>query len=256
MSDFVSQGTPSEKSLDTDGPGGGGRVVGAKGDSGVGFNSDGDWKIECNDEQWAQIVKADSNARYMRYKAWPYYEDWKHIYGKDRAARMRVEGMTQAYSKMGAVPSPNSETFVDAVNMNLDDLFTQEEIQESLQTENVVESSYKGVKSPAASSKSSRKRKAGAAMEAILEAMTKMNDDTNNRLDTLSARIGYDFDLSVKRTEISKLLQNIPGLDRKQKFLASDILVKEPERLDLFMGYEEDEKADYLMHILEEKHGV
>ena len=25
--------------------------------SGVGFNSDGDWKIECNDEQWAQIVK-------------------------------------------------------------------------------------------------------------------------------------------------------------------------------------------------------
>ncbi|KAL1535659.1 hypothetical protein AAHA92_28414 [Salvia divinorum] len=201
MSDFVSQGTLSEKSLDTDGPGGGGRVVGAKGDrsrrswspreeevlllalkdlvsnrwksdngfragyltrveeilkrelpttdmkvhphihskintwkrcyhslslildrSGVGFNSDGDWKIECNDEQWAQIVKADSNARYMRYKAWPYYEDWKHIYGKDRAAGMRVEGMTQAYSKMGAVPSPNSETFVDAVNMILDDL--------------------------------------------------------------------------------------------------------------------------------------
>ncbi|KAL1535658.1 hypothetical protein AAHA92_28413 [Salvia divinorum] len=68
--------------------------------------------------------------------------------------------------------------------------------------------------------------------------------------------IGPRLVLRVKRTEDSKLLRNIPGLDRKQKFLASDILVKEPERLDLFMGYEEDEKADYLMHILEEKHGV
>ncbi|XP_042025293.1 uncharacterized protein LOC121772317 isoform X2 [Salvia splendens] len=40
--------------------------------SGVGFNSNNDYKIECNNEQWAQIVKADSNAKTMRNKSWPY----------------------------------------------------------------------------------------------------------------------------------------------------------------------------------------
>ncbi|KAG6426848.1 hypothetical protein SASPL_111083 [Salvia splendens] len=234
--------------------------------SGVGFNSDGDWKIECNDDQWAQIVKADSNARYMRYKSWPFYNDWKYIYGKDRAAGLRCEGMTQAFAKMGAAPSPSGgvssptggvpspmrEPHPDVYNINLEDLYTQEEIQESLNPDTGCESSYK---SHTASNKPNRKRKAGSALESILEAMSKMNEDTNQRLDTLTTRIGYEFDLSAKRTEVSTLLRTVPGLDRKQKFLASDILVKEPERLDLFMGYDDDEKADYLMHILEEKNG-
>ncbi|XP_042059997.1 uncharacterized protein LOC121804499 [Salvia splendens] len=234
--------------------------------SGVGFNSDGDWKIECNDDQWAQIVKADSNARYMRYKSWPFYNDWKYIYGKDRAAGLLCEGMTQAFAKMGAAPSPSGgvssptggvpspmrEPHPDVYNVNLEDLYTQEEIQESLNPDTGCESSYK---SHTTSNKPNRKRKAGSALESILEAMSKMNEDTNQRLDTLTTRIGYEFDLSAKRTEVSTLLRTVPGLDRKQKFLASDILVKEPERLDLFMGYDDDEKADYLMHILEEKNG-
>ena len=145
----------------------------------------------------------------MRYKSWPFYNDWKHIYGKDRAAGIRCEGMTQAFAKMAAAPSPTgrvpSPTGGDpspmpepqhyVYNVNLEDLYTQEEIQESLNPDTRCESSYK---SHITSNKPNRKRKAGAALESILEAMSKMNEETNQRLDTLTTCIGYEFDLSAK----------------------------------------------------------
>ncbi|KAG6434156.1 hypothetical protein SASPL_105778 [Salvia splendens] len=216
------------------------------------------WKAD-NGFRAGFLTRVDSNARYMRYKSWPFYNDWKYIYRKDRAVGLRCEGMTQAFAKMGAapfpsggVPSPMPEPHPDVYNVNLEYLYTQEEIQESLNPDTGCESSYKN---HTTSNKPNRKRKAETELESILEVMSKMNEDTNQLLDTLTTCIGYEFDLSAKRTEVSTLLRTVPGLDREQKFIASDILVKEPERLDLFMGYDDDEKADYLMHILEEKNG-
>ncbi|KAL1545289.1 hypothetical protein AAHA92_22032 [Salvia divinorum] len=52
--------------------------------SGVGFNENGDYKIVCDEDQWAQIIKSDVNAKYMRGKSWPHFEAWKIIYGKDQ----------------------------------------------------------------------------------------------------------------------------------------------------------------------------
>ncbi|KAL1536295.1 hypothetical protein AAHA92_28970 [Salvia divinorum] len=56
------------------------------GRSGVGFNMNGDYKIDCDDDQWSQIVKCVPNARFMRHKSWPLWEDWKYLFGKDRAS--------------------------------------------------------------------------------------------------------------------------------------------------------------------------
>ncbi|KAL1564902.1 hypothetical protein AAHA92_07185 [Salvia divinorum] len=86
--------------------------------------------------------------------------------------------------------------------------------------------------------------------------MTKIHEDTSDYLQTLLNQIGYDFYLSAKRAEVSKMLDVIPLLTKKHKFMACNILVKEPERLDLFTGFSLIDKHNYLMHILEEKHGI
>lgn len=44
------------------------------------------------------MQQVDPPAKVMRFKSWPYYEDWCEIFGKDRAT------------------GENSESFVDAVN--------------------------------------------------------------------------------------------------------------------------------------------
>ncbi|KAG6426789.1 hypothetical protein SASPL_111023 [Salvia splendens] len=73
---------------------------------------DRNFKIDCDDEQWAQIVKHDQNARGMRNKAWPYLEQWKEIFGKDRANRAGVEDVMDAvnslYSRQNLNPSNGS----------------------------------------------------------------------------------------------------------------------------------------------------
>ena len=89
----------------------------------------GDFKIDCTDEQWNQIVEVchfsqaseptdyfwyafilslnlvyismfstqeDSSARGMRTKSWPFWEDWKVIFGKDRATGANAEGVVEA----------------------------------------------------------------------------------------------------------------------------------------------------------------
>ncbi|XP_042057853.1 uncharacterized protein LOC121802287 [Salvia splendens] len=71
--------------------------------SDVGFNLYNDVKIDCPDDQWDQIVKQDPDARIMRYKSWPLWEEWKIIFGKDRAT------------------GGTSETIGEAVNNNTSD---------------------------------------------------------------------------------------------------------------------------------------
>ncbi|XP_047963813.1 uncharacterized protein LOC125208272 [Salvia hispanica] len=53
--------------------------------SGVAFNLNGDHRIDCDDQQWAEIVEKDVYVRFMRDRSWPYFDDWKQIFGKDRA---------------------------------------------------------------------------------------------------------------------------------------------------------------------------
>ncbi|XP_042058375.1 uncharacterized protein LOC121802748 isoform X1 [Salvia splendens] len=64
--------------------------------SGVGYNDNGDFKISCTDDQWDQIVKQDTHAHRMRNKSWSYLEDWKVIFGKDRATCGNSEHVVQA----------------------------------------------------------------------------------------------------------------------------------------------------------------
>ncbi|XP_042032575.1 uncharacterized protein LOC121779320 [Salvia splendens] len=60
-------------------------LCGILGRSGVGFNLHNDYKIDCDDDQWEQIITADKEARNMRFKSWPMWDAWKEIFGKDRA---------------------------------------------------------------------------------------------------------------------------------------------------------------------------
>ncbi|KAG6383723.1 hypothetical protein SASPL_156512 [Salvia splendens] len=198
----------------------------------------------------------------MRNKSWPYLEDWKAIFGKDRGNDGRAEDVSQADDVLhGNDASAVDESQPNMTPYTLDDFFTDEQIEEGPNSEvaseaPVVDTEPKSLKTPAPAKKNGRKRKQEELLESMLDVMTKIHEDTSDRLQTLSSRIGYDFDFSAKRVEISKMLDEIPLLPKKHRFMALDILVKEPERLDLFTGFSLTDKEDYISHILDEKHGI
>ncbi|KAL1558809.1 hypothetical protein AAHA92_09227 [Salvia divinorum] len=174
--------------------------------SGVGFNNKGDYMIDCDDDQWEQVVEVDANARLMRNKPWPFWEDWKIIFEKDRAN------------------DTDAKDILEAVN----ELNTQENNQ------NVHEvGDY-------------NKRKSDGSMDAIFELMSKMHNDANAKLEGLSNRIGYEVDLSKARKDVYAILGRLPSLSIEEKFEVSETLVGKPNCLDLFMGLPDSDRPAYV----------
>ncbi|KAG6387655.1 hypothetical protein SASPL_152847 [Salvia splendens] len=254
--------------------------------SGIGFNSDGTYRIECDDEQWALFCKKDRHAKYMRNKSWPQYEDWKEVFGQDRADGERGVDVADA---VGTIYGNKNETPVDDVispHMTFAELFPDEPIPDGILPEMIDDSqsvTEGGVPGSAASvdvrpgagvgvcpapavgacsgsasraglkvtNKVVKKRKVEDKMDGVLTLMGQIHTHTNERLKEISKRIGYEFDLSNKRAEVYEQLRGIPGLSLKQQFYVCKKLVKETELLDLFRGLPETARAAFVFDLLE-----
>ncbi|KAG6433948.1 hypothetical protein SASPL_105567 [Salvia splendens] len=195
--------------------------------NGVGFNADGDYKIDIDDEQWTQVVQKDSNAKYMRNKSWHMLSDWKEIFGQDRAEGVKVMDPGDAVRKIYGSKVDVDEKMVD-------------------------ESTSAPVRlTPRVPNKVTKKRKVEDKMDNVLALMNHIHEDTNERLKDISTRIGYEFDLSTKRTKVFNQLKGMPGLTIKQQFYAAKKLVKEPELMDLFRGLDEWAQPAFALDLLE-----
>lgn len=141
------------------------------------------------------FLQANNHAKHMRYKSWPFYEDWKSIFGKDRGTGSGAEEVAEADDVLNAPEaSIADESQPNMSPYHLDDLFTEEQIHEGFNYDGlgydaVCDSEPKSVPSPHAPKKAMRKRKVEEVLESMLDALTKMNDNTSDRLTTLSLRL-------------------------------------------------------------------
>ncbi|XP_057801115.1 uncharacterized protein LOC131016440 [Salvia miltiorrhiza] len=186
------------------------------GRSGIGFNANGNHMVDCTNEQWEQIVKCDPNARLMRYKSWPMFEDWKEVFGKDRATGEHAEDLLDALNDMQRRENMNELTPESEYHVNLDGITTTEMIDES-----VGQSSQETAVGPTGS----RKRKPNRdEMSAVCEVLREINRTTAERLANLANRIGYEFDIGKARQEVFEQLGVIPGLSLDEKFDVCELL--------------------------------
>ncbi|KAG6400974.1 hypothetical protein SASPL_137819 [Salvia splendens] len=221
---------------------------------GVGFNADGEYKIDIDDEQWSQVVQKDSNAKYMRNKSWPMLSDWKEIFGKDRAEGLKGMDTGEAVQKIyGSKVAVGESSAMDSP-ITLEELFPNEVFPSGVMPEMVDECTSApahGRAHPRVQNKATKKRKTEDKMDTVLALMNRIHEDTNERLKDISSRIGYEFDLSTKRTEVFNQLKGMPGLTTKQQFYAAKKLVKEPELMDLFRGLDAVSRPAFVLDLLE-----
>ncbi|KAL1536951.1 hypothetical protein AAHA92_29519 [Salvia divinorum] len=232
--------------------------------SGVGFSAHGDFKIDCDDEQWPQIVQKDSNAKYMWNKPWPHWDNWNEIFGKVRANGGRAVDTAETINTLPSMQENVQENFSEFVGtdypMSFEELFSDEVLPEGMHPDIEAESNTTVPdihhvpivpNVPNIPNKATRKRKAVDPMEKVIDLMNRMHEDTKEHLKTLLTRIGYEFDLSAKRIEVFDQLGGVPGFTLKHKFYVGHKLVKEPELIDLFKGLPEIARPAYVMVLLE-----
>lgn len=177
----------------------------------------------------------------MRYKSWPYYEDWKEIFGKDRANGDAAEDIMDAWNDINLGKNAEEDGTNGHAEMSMDNLSTHEGTPDTVSHTHVLgqPDKLKG-----------KKRKAGEEMQGVCQVLREIGVKTDARLGELTKRIGYDFDVSRKRKEAFDLLTDIQGLSLEDRFDICDHLAKEVEKLDVFMGLPQDARSPYVMRIL------
>ncbi|KAL1567440.1 hypothetical protein AAHA92_02919 [Salvia divinorum] len=172
----------------------------------------------------------DSNARCMRTKSWPFWEDWKQIFGKDRA----IGGTSEVIGK--AVKNSVHEEHVADMdgrsdkNIRFDDVLVDDLLQETCGTDHGCDNG-----------------------DTLLKLLGKLNAETNARLETLSMRIGYEMDLGKAQQNVFNQLGSIPALSEEQRYDLCDIVGKDNSILEIFMGLPEPSKLGYVMRILKKE---
>ncbi|KAL8467613.1 hypothetical protein ACS0TY_031019 [Phlomoides rotata] len=214
------------------------------GNSGIGFNT-ATGMIDCHNDSWALIVKADPNATNMRYKSWPLFEDWKEIFGMERANGAVAEDVMQAVNNLESGQTSQggmqNETNVEVNPTNPDPAVDLDVTSEAPAVDRVSLSKVSGKKRPAGESSGSDK---------ICNVLGKLSKSSDARMDSLVRAIGYDLDVSNARKEVFSVLDGMVDITEDEKVDAAHWFGKNADCLDVFMGMTEASRARYVRRLL------
>ncbi|KAG6430915.1 hypothetical protein SASPL_108989 [Salvia splendens] len=197
---------------------------GWKSDNGIGFNSDGKHKIECDDEQWEQIVQADKETKFMRPKSWPLWDTWKSIFGNDRAGGGGEEQLDGAAAGARSQQSGGSQSNDNYYYPSFDDFSPGASVPVNDIPDVNDHVSGQSEQGTSANKASSLKGKNDSGDTAMMEFLANLLSETNARLEVISSRIGY--------------LCNILG--------------DKPQRLHIFTGMPEAARLGYVLMLIDE----
>ncbi|KAL8497803.1 hypothetical protein ACS0TY_021222 [Phlomoides rotata] len=82
-----------------------------------------------------------------------------------------------------------------------------------------------------------------------MEQLGNFLHNTESTLGGLAQRIGYEQAAKLLHTELFQIMNDIEGLTLKDKLKVSDELVRNTERLELFLSLLDDAKSEYV-HLL------
>ncbi|XP_057771188.1 uncharacterized protein LOC130990999 [Salvia miltiorrhiza] len=212
--------------------------------TGAGFNVHGNHMVDVTDEQWADIMKKDVNARGMRYKSWPMLDAWKEVFGKDRATGDNAEDLMDAVTDMYRSGNAAQNTPAGSYHVNVEDV---------LENDVVEESASQCIRSEGTTSGAKKKRKQRDESASLMEFMGEISRNTAQRLEMLANRTGYEFDLAQARKAVFEQVMLIPGLSLEETFDVTELLAYKVERLEIFMGLPPDARIAYAMRLLQGK---
>ncbi|KAH7832931.1 hypothetical protein Vadar_001403 [Vaccinium darrowii] len=196
--------------------------------SGFGWNDSKRMVEVDSDSVWENYCKKGSNANGLRYKSFPYYEDWCIIFGNDRATGEMAE---------------SAADMVEAIDIEGD----ADEDGDGSTTVN------KNDKSPQDPPKKKAKvfETLMAGLSNFANKLVSSLESSNATLEKVGARMGYAHDLSAKRGAVNAELAKLPisTVDRVKVGLG---ITKDTQTVDHFFSLKtEEEKLILVQTILE-----
>ncbi|KAL1558851.1 hypothetical protein AAHA92_09266 [Salvia divinorum] len=166
---------------------------------------------------WTEkIILADTNAKFIRTKSWPFWETWKSIFGKDRAIGGGAENIDAAADRLCSQLAGGSQCNENDYHSSFKD-FSIDETAPAEQSNNHDNRLGNSDKRMSTNKRGSLKRKQESSDDFVLRVfLANLHAETNSRLEVISSRIGYEFDLGKARQEVFDKLGSVEGLTLDQ----------------------------------------
>ncbi|KAL1555339.1 hypothetical protein AAHA92_15794 [Salvia divinorum] len=181
------------------------------------------------DEQWAQIVQIDSNARFMRDRSWPFWEQWKIIFCKDQATGGGVENMDYA-AAVRAQNVAHDQATDNEYHVIFDDF--------------VVENT-----SPVATGPDNPEHSISHTQQQVPQKTSIGTKCKNSSGDVAMMEF-----LGKVRQEVFNMLESVDGLSMDQRYELCDILGDKSQRLEIFMGMPVEPRSGNVSRLIEQNH--
>lgn len=196
--------------------------------------------ITVEDKFWEEYIKKDVNARTLRYKSFPFFHSWGEIFGKDRATGENAEDFNFASND----PLETSTHKVnDLVEEHTKDISPNDD-------DDVLSICKSSGNSSSKKAKSNKRKMVDNTGEKIVDLMGTFCQQTNERLADISKRIGYEFDMSQKRTAVFEALGGLGVLDVFQQICVAQRLCNNNKDLDLFFSLPDFAKVEMVRMLL------
>ncbi|KAL8481633.1 hypothetical protein ACS0TY_027948 [Phlomoides rotata] len=207
--------------------------------TGVGLDSSTKM-IEATDEQWTAFMTKDPNARLMRHKSWPLYEDWCEIFGQTRATSEGAESHARA-----TTPPLSLSANIEVDNGSYKPVDeNQDESQSPIGYAQTGESSEMGKTS------SGRKRKMPITPDPMVNVVQKFCDNASSRLGEIAQRIGHEQDISAARKMIYSSVTEMNMFTLQEKLRATALIARNTEDIDVFFSLPETDRMEWVLMLL------
>ncbi|KAG5544569.1 hypothetical protein RHGRI_017110 [Rhododendron griersonianum] len=165
-------------------------------------------------------LKTDNNAQGLRFKSFPFYDDWCMIFGNDRAtgemaesAADMVENLDEAAKEGGA----------DSTTVNNTDKSPEEQSKKKAKvSKNIL-----------------------AGMNSFADKLGIYFERSDAKIEMLGGRMGYAHDLSKKRGEVNDALRKLP-ITVESRVVVGMAITQDAQKLDHFFSLDDEEK----MHVM------
>ncbi|CAL5427774.1 unnamed protein product [Camellia sinensis] len=215
--------------------------------SGFGWDDEQKMVLGYSDDVWQNYVRRVPDAKGMRNRPFPFYEDWLILFGKDKATGELAEDPADAVAAMekddvNATTEEGEQSPVKQFSMNMGDT-------------DYSMSTAGNVPNRADSTKTEKKR--ARPTEGIPTELSEMEknlgsfiENTNTTMVEIAHRIGYSHDLSQQRRLVNAELLKLP-MSNTQRLMATSMIVKDEDKVDLFFSLDENDKMEWVSLLLE-----
>lgn len=224
-------------------------VSGMLATSGFGWN-DTEKRIDVeSDSVWEAYVRRDTDAKHLRNKTFPYFDEWIQIFGKDRATGEFAEGPADAVEAMNAEEDvllhglADNDTFIEQMGVNS-------------HTGEGMDCSNSATQRACESSAKKKDKKRSRSDDDVVEELSMFADKlvdvmgkTNEKLEFIGKRMGYSHDVASKRASLNDELTKLPIIV-DERLDACEIISHDVQKLDMFFSLTHNDRLRWVMRLL------